>query len=85
MEACERSLIAQHFFQFFQSRRSHFFTSNPELDKAAEAVLINPKGRQARFPRKGSSLIENSANQVDGNSLSVALSKRFSAPRASDK
>jgi hypothetical protein len=29
--------------------------------------------------------IENSANQVDGNSLSVALSKRFSAPRASSK
>jgi hypothetical protein len=32
-----------HFFQFFQSRRSHFFTSGPALDKAAEAVLINPK------------------------------------------
>jgi hypothetical protein len=27
-------------------------------------------------------LIENSANQVGGNSLSVALSKRFAAPRA---
>jgi hypothetical protein len=37
MEACERSLIASsQFFQFFQSRRSHFFTSSLELDKAVE-------------------------------------------------
>jgi hypothetical protein len=26
-----------------KSGSSHFFTSTPELDKAAEAVLINPK------------------------------------------
>jgi hypothetical protein len=29
--------------------------------------------------------IENSANQIDGNSLSVVLSNRFSSPRASGK
>jgi hypothetical protein len=35
--------------------------------------------------RPGELLHEKSANQVGGNNLSVALSKRFSAPRASDK
>jgi hypothetical protein len=39
----------------------------------------------AHFLLAGNCFIENSANQVDGNSLSVALSKRFSAPRASGK
>jgi hypothetical protein len=38
-----------------------------------------------RFPPAGNCFIENSANQVGGNSLSVALSKRFPLPRASDK
>jgi hypothetical protein len=38
-----------HFFQFFQSRLSHFFTSGPALDKAAEAVLINPKVRASEI------------------------------------
>ena len=33
----------------------------------------------------GNCFIENSANQIDGNSLSVDLSKRFTALRASDK
>jgi hypothetical protein len=37
------------------------------------------------FPTVGNCFIENSANQVDGNSLSVALSKRFSLPRPADK
>jgi hypothetical protein len=36
----------------------------------------------ARRAPEGDGFLE---NQVDGNSLSVALSKRFSAPRASDK
>jgi hypothetical protein len=44
------------------------------------------KGRaQAEFPKVGNCFTENSANQVDGNSLSVVLSKRFSLARASGK
>jgi len=39
-------------------------------------------GQGTTFPRRG---IVKSANQGDGKSLSVALSKRFSLPRPSDK
>jgi hypothetical protein len=46
----------------------------------------NQKASASRIPHgREFLLIEHSANQVDGNSLSVALSKRFTAPRASDK
>jgi hypothetical protein len=37
------------------------------------------------IPIVGNCFIESSANQVDGNSLSVVLSKRFSLLRASGK
>jgi hypothetical protein len=43
MEACQRSLLASPPFLPVLSV-SPLFTSSPELDKAAEAVLINPRG-----------------------------------------
>src|ERR1700682_1529924 len=52
----------------------------------AGSVIIGAPGEclhACTFPRGGELVIENSANQVDGNSLSVALSKRFFSPRFS--
>jgi hypothetical protein len=59
----------------------------PQLHHAGVCAKATRRGAHAStlFPKVGNCFIENSANQVDGNSLSVALSKRFSAPRASDK
>src|SRR5216684_21916 len=76
---CEPCVTTDHVF----SLSSYF---EPGTRQGGRGSVDQPQGASKRdFPRKGSSLIENSANQVDGNSLSVVLSKRFSSLRASDK
>jgi hypothetical protein len=79
-------------FNFRATRAlSIFKASNAKSCASSARVQGRPVGRGPSliFPSPSAQIeqagIENSANQVDGNSLSVALSKRFSAPRASGK
>ncbi len=55
MEACERSLIASPpFLPVLSVSPLSFLHLQPELDKAAEAVLINPKLPASEiFPGRG--------------------------------